>query len=302
MKLRELSLKDKDVFGQYLGLREHKLSVYSFANIYIWKGILRVYWQIVEGCLCVFLKDSTGCFLYLPPQGELLNSRVLEDAFSIMDGFNKNQDIARVENIEEDQLGLFKKLGYSCYEKPGEYLCLRSAMADLKGDRLKHKRASVNYFIKHYRFAFEEFSSQHKEACLELYLRWMQERASRYSDLLYQGMLKDSLKCFQVFLDDFSGMESLGRVVTIDGKVQGVSFGFKISRDTFCILYEITDLSFKGISQFIFREFCRDLKGYKYINIMDDSGLENLKRLKTSYAPDRFIPAYVAIRKNEPKN
>jgi hypothetical protein len=69
-----------------------------------------------------------------------------------------------------------------------------------------------------------------------------------------------------------------------------------LNHDTFCILYEITDLSVKGLAQFIFREFSRELKGYRYLNIMDDSGLENLKQVKLSYKPVRLIPSFTAQR------
>jgi hypothetical protein len=63
---------------------------------------------------------------------------------------------------------------------------------------------------------------------------------------------------------------------------------YEINKDTFCILYEITDLSVKGLAQFIFKEFATELTGYKYINIMDDSGLENLKKVKLSYQPEKL--------------
>ncbi|MFZ2357354.1 MAG: phosphatidylglycerol lysyltransferase domain-containing protein, partial [Candidatus Omnitrophota bacterium] len=83
--------------------------------------------------------------------------------------------------------------------------------------------------------------------------------------------------------------------------VKGFSFGFKLNEHSFCILYEITDLSAKGLAQFIFREFCRQLPDYKYINIMDDSGLENLKQVKLSYHPVKLEPAYIVKRKNGQK-
>jgi len=76
------------------------------------------------------------------------------------------------------------------------------------------------------------------------------------------------------------------------------TFGFKLNKDTFCILYEITDLSIKGLSQFIFRQFCSELKNHRYINIMDDSGLVNLKRVKLSYHPQRTIPSYTVTRED----
>jgi hypothetical protein len=98
-------------------------------------------------------------------------------------------------------------------------------------------------------------------------------------------------------LDDYSGLKIVGRVVKIDKKIKALTFGFRLAEDTFCILYEITDLSIKGLAQFIFREFCRELADYKYINIMDDSGLENLKKVKLSYHPVKLVPAYIVKRK-----
>jgi len=53
----------------------------------------------------------------------------------------------------------------------------------------------------------------------------------------------------------------------------------------FCVLLEVCDLKFKGISEFIFREFSKEMTQYKHINCMDDSGLENLRISKLSYHP-----------------
>ena len=61
----------------------------------------------------------------------------------------------------------------------------------------------------------------------------------------------------------------------------------------FCVLFEIADLNINGLSQFIYREFCQELmSSYRWINAMDDSGLENLKRVKRSYHPTKIIPSY----------
>jgi len=124
----------------------------------------------------------------------------------------------------------------------------------------------------------------------------MQQRASNNSDRLYQGMMQDSLKSFRVLLDNFTKLNYVGRVVLVAKELRAFTFGYRINKDNFCILYEITDLTVKGLAQFIFREFCSELKDYAYINIMDDSGLESLKKVKMSYHPARLVPAYIAKR------
>jgi hypothetical protein len=56
------------------------------------------------------------------------------------------------------------------------------------------------------------------------------------------------------------------------------------------------DLGIKGLSQFIFRRMAEEFRGFTYINAMDDSGLESLRRQKLSYRPVRQIPSFVIAR------
>lgn len=296
MKLNKLSLKDKPLFDKYLSLSWHELSVFSFENIYIWKGLFEISWVILRESLCVFFRDKLGCFMYLPALARKDDPGVLDAAFGIMDSFNRHKHISRIENIEEAQLRFYLRQGLSCRQKDPEYLCLRSRLADLSGGKFKSKRAPCNYFIKHYAYRIEELAAKNKPACCGLYNQWMRQRKGSNNDTVYCGMMQDSRKALGNALGAYSKLNFQGIVVKVNGKVKGFSFGYRLSNDTFCILYEITDLSIKGLAQFIFREFCRKLAGFKYINIMDDSGLENLKKVKLSYHPVKSIPAYIARR------
>ncbi|MCX5708706.1 MAG: hypothetical protein NTY14_07065 [Candidatus Omnitrophica bacterium] len=89
MGLKNLSLADRKLFREFLGLQAHELSVYSFANIYIWRSIFDIQWEIIDKNLCVFFFDPTGCFLYLPPLGQNLSLKASGEAFKLMDKKNK---------------------------------------------------------------------------------------------------------------------------------------------------------------------------------------------------------------------
>ncbi len=299
MKLKSLSVKDKGIFNEFLGLGRHELSVYAFENIYIWQGLFDIYWSEMKNSLCVFFKDRFGCFLYLPPLSETNNPQVIKQVFKIMDGFNKNKEISRIENIAEADIPFYEGSGYACQNKSYDYICKRRDLAHLAGSKFKSKRASFNYFTKHYEFQYLPFSLKYKAGCLELYDSWAKERKINNQERIYQCMLEDSRGSLKIALDNYSDLNFTGRVVRMHNKIKAFTFGFKLNQDTFCILYEITDLSVKGLSQFIFRHFSSELKGHKYINIMDDSGLENLKQVKLSYQPVKLIPAYIVKRKNE---
>jgi hypothetical protein len=244
----------------------------------------------------VFFIDKIGCFQYLAPLGEGRSRPVLKKSFEIMDAFNKNKEISRMENIEEKDTRFYEKLGFNCRIKSYDYLCERADLARLRGNRFKSKRASCNYFLKHYTFEYSLFTLKYKKDCLLLYDRWMKQRRAKSHDPLYQGMLQDSRVSLEKALDHFSDLNLRARIVRVNREVKGFTFGYPLNKDAFCILYEITDLAVKGLAQFIFRAFSDELKNFKYINVMDDSGLENLKKVKLSYKPVRFIPSFTVTR------
>lgn len=296
MKLNRLTLKDRALFNRFLGLKPHGLSVYAFANIYIWKGLFKIYWALIEGALCVFFQDKVGCFLYLPPLAKKIKPIATEQVFKVMDKFNCQPGISRIENVEEPDLAAYRKLGYAVEDKSVDYLCCRRDLAALSGNKFKSQRAARNYFIKHYVFEYLPFRSQDAPQVLTLHSRWAVERRAKFEDPVYQGMLEDSRKCLKILLGNWHYLGIVARVVKVAGKLKAFTCGFPLNRKTFCILYEIADLEVKGIAQFIFQRFSAELKGYTYINIMDDSGLENLKQVKLAYHPQHLIPAYIIQR------
>lgn len=302
MKLKKLSVRDKGIFNKFLSLGRHELSVYAFENIYIWKCLFDIYWSEIENNLYVFFNDKLGCFLYLAPLSDRNNPQAVSQAFEVMDRFNKNKEVSRIENIPQADISFYENLGYVCQNKSYDYICKRSDLANLAGNKFKSKRACFNYFIKHYKFQYSPFSLKDKAGCLELYDSWAGERKISNQGHIYQGMLEDSRVSLKNALDNYSELDFIGRVVKIDNKISGFTLGFKLNSDTFCILYEITDLSIKGLAQFIFRNFSSELEGFKYVNIMDDSGLENLKKVKLSYHPAKLIPAYIVKRQVRPSS
>ncbi|MCU0666332.1 MAG: phosphatidylglycerol lysyltransferase domain-containing protein [Candidatus Omnitrophica bacterium] len=298
MKLRKLSLKSREIFQAHLRNYKCNLAAYSFENIYIWKCLFDIRWAIIENNLCIFFKDSFGTFLYLPPLGKKPEALLTGGLFAFLDSLNRNSEVSRIENVREEEANFYKALGYDVSPKPGDFIYVRQALADLRGNKYKSKRSSLNFFIKNYPARVFAYKAQHAKECLKLYKNWATARAKETTDTFYIGMMDDSYKALEVLLKSQKGLRYQGIVVEIGGKICAFSLGYELNGQCFCILYEVADLSYKGIAQFIFQEFCRRLEDYKYINAMDDSGLDSLRRIKLSYRPAEIIPAYIVKQKN----
>lgn len=236
--------------------------------------------------------------MYLPPLGCRPSRGLIEETFKIMDGLNKNRSFSRIDNVEEYDLSLFYTPVYKVRLKSNEYLYERERIVSLKGKRFKSKRGPYNYFLNHYKFSCRPLNPHRdKTDCLNLSRRWLEARKKDNSDILYRYMLEDSFNCQKIAFDYYKQLSFLGHAVKVNGKIKGYTLGFEINKDTFCVLFEITDRRVKGISQFIFRHFSSQLNNYKQINVMDDSGLDNLKRVKLSYRPFKLIPSYTVLKK-----
>jgi uncharacterized protein len=292
-----LSLTDKKIFDQFLSIKTHELSPYNFANIYVWKSLFEIFWYLIDDSLCVFFNNSGGCFMYLSPLAVDINDSTVEQCFKIMDEYNANQQLSRIENVPENEIEFYQKLGLVKKDKSADYLYLRTKITELKGNSYKAKRADCNYFTKTYKFTYRPYLKTDEQECILLLKNWIENRKLNNQDQLYQYMLDDIFFVQQSAIENHAELGLIARVVLVDGKLAGYTFGYELNPDIFCIIFEVVNHRFKGLAQFIFREFAQEMKAYKYINTMDDSGLENLAKVKLSYKPEKLIANSLIVRK-----
>jgi hypothetical protein len=98
----------------------------------------------------------------------------------------------------------------------------------------------------------------------------------------------------------YGELELFGIILKINDDFSGFTIGEKLSDTTASIIVEKTDFEILGSAQFIFREFSKALQnefGSLYINVGDDMGFENLKKVKMSYRPTKLVPKYTIYQK-----
>ena len=301
MRLQPLTLNDKPLFDEYAHRTCPRLSNYAFASLYVWKEHFQFYWTLLAEHLCIFAKQGADYFMPILPMPCAPENRtyvdVIHTTYQFMLESNRNPHIARIENVPQSMLSFFEKNGFHAILKETEYLYETVILSELSGNRFKSKRNAYNAFTERYPSAeFRPYHAADRDACFALYDAWYTARAAQSDDPVYCAMLEDSQSAHRIAIAYAEALGLLGRVVRIDEEIKGYTFGYPLNADTFCVLFEITDIRIKGLAQFIFREFCKELIGtYRWVNAMDDSGLENLKRVKRSYHPTQLIPSYNVV-------
>jgi len=280
------------------------LSDYSFANNVIWLAQASGFYQIIEGCYCLFALTGNGLTMLLPPLGEASRQqRAFRICIKIMDAYNPSPSQARVDFVYHDFLKVVDtdllsgsplvngELWHVEVTNP-DYIYRTQDLIELKGNSYKTKRNEINQFRRaHPNHSLVPFSRTHEAEARALVNTWMQNRLRTIPDGSFETFVYNiemERKAIQraITLYDQLGLEGLS--LFIDGRLEGFTFGERLNRDVANVLIEKTNFNIQGAAQYLFREFSKVFADCTYINVGDDLGFENLRRVKMSYRPAMF--------------
>jgi len=308
LTLRPLTLQDRRWFETVLDKHTpsgDQLAAYSFPYHFIWQGLFQYEWMELEGHGCLMASNPEGSFLALPPIGSAPCGPAMAKAFAFLSQRNKTSTLTRIENAPESLADRCRGLGYRVTSKGPDYLYRRTELVGLHGDRFKSQRVAYNHCVKESRPTFRAFRPDDEKACLALFRQWREAVKQDGASDLAIHLAADSESAHRQGISHAAELGLAGRVVEVEGRVVAYTFGYPLAPTlspggrgqgegaTFCILFEISDRAVKGLSQYVFREFCRELEPYEFINTMDDSGLDGLRRAKLSYHPIKLLESSI---------
>jgi Fe-S-cluster containining protein len=291
--------RQRPVIERALAMRPRALSSLAFVNMFAWQEHFSFSVENIAGAACVFASQPVGTFLYFPPLARDIPPAAVDACFEKMRRMNRGGSLTRIENVAEEELPAFDPAKYRSEERGHEYVYARSEIVRLGGNDHKSRRHEVNVFLRAYgdRSAFRPYAPADFNACAILFDRWLDGRVKRHDNEAYGWMLAENRAVHRLVLAHAACLGLIGRVVEIDGRIAAYSFGYALTPDTFCVLFEVADLEFKGLAAFIFSRFCADdaLRCFKWINAMDDFEAPGLARAKLSWRPVRLQPVYALM-------
>lgn len=272
-----------------------RLSHSNLVSVLMWEPLIR-FWRtdIKEGPVIV-AEQGGAYFLPVPPFTPDL-ATAAGGALDLLDRLNRDPAASRIERIDEPGKGRLTGREWTVRPAGEEYLYRRSDLVSLPGRSRKSHRWNTNRARKRYLPRIRNWTPADLQDCTALYARWQSRKAERNPDRYAAALAEDSLYAHGNLWVNVERWNVRARVATVAGMVRAYTAGVPLSADTFLVLVEIADPDYSGLGPFLFREFCRELEGYSWINTMDDSGLASLRRTKLAYGPEARIPFFTAAR------
>lgn len=303
-RLYPFTIDTKAVFDHYVRLADVALSDYTFTNNFIWLSRSSGFYQIIEDCFCLFsLSGTDGLTMVLPPLGDAAHQPLaLQACFAIMDAYNGNPWASKVDYVHQDFLQRLAREHDTAFAVQAQRLRADPARPDyiyrtedliqLKGNAYKTKRSEINQFRRSYPDCrLEALEPQHRNEIHTLIDTWMHNRLIHLTpDTLVNFFQTAEVerRAVDLALDHYErlGLEGLG--LFIGDRLEGFTFGERINPAVASVLVEKTNVAIQGAAQYLFREFSKLFADCTYINVGDDLGLENLRKVKMSYRPALF--------------
>ena len=303
LRLLPLSIDSKPLFDHYVSAQQFVTSDLSFANNFIWLTHMSAFYQVIEHCFCLFSLSGERLNMLLTPIGAPEHQPgALEQCFAAMEAYNGSPGEGRIDFVQGEWLPLLQQDPRWQLEPTfPDYLYRTQDLIELRGNNYKSKRGEINQFLRNYPQASIEAlrPERHGEGIRELLHQWLHARlqhvdGAALGDLLASTELER--QGIERALRHFDALGLSGLCLVIDGRIEGFTFGERVNPRVASILVEKTNFAINGAAQFLFREFSKHFADCDYINVGDDLGLENMRRVKMSYRPVMFGEKYTLRR------
>jgi len=316
--LKSFTLHTKPIMEKHLTKLNTELSDYTFAANYIWLANSSGFYAVINKCFCLFVMSGGELTMILPPLGKKKYvTEAIIKCFEIMNENNSSPYYARIDYVQEDMIeefvqsadeaqSMFEMLEHYIVEKKlVDYIYSVDSLIELRGNSYHTKRTEINKFTKSYtEHTIEPLDSiKHKDEIMSLFNKWVSDRVKympkEETEVFLEGIHQERSAIKQM-LKHFYELELIGLVIYINGELKGFTAGERINETTATVIIEKTDFEVLGCAQYIFREFSKILKehyGVTYINVGDDMGFENLRKVKMSYRPFKLVPKYTIYQK-----
>lgn len=310
-EFRALELRDKERLQPYFWKIQPDISDRCFTNLFIWQKFYNIQISQFKGNICLFSSSNTTPEkeFFFPPlrQGNVMET--LDACFDFM--LSRNiQPIIRRASEKFVQTHLNNQNRYVAKEdlNISDYIYRAEDMINLRGRRYNGQRNFIKRFKQNYpSYSTEFLNRENIPECIRFNNEWLENKLLALSQKLdihsdtppdTVVFLKAETETARKILVNFERLDLTGLAVRIDGSIRAFTVGQRLNNRTALIHIEKAVHNYLGLSQFLSQTFCEYAwADCKYINRMEDLGIESLRKAKLALGPHHMAKKYTIILK-----
>lgn len=309
----KITIADRPLLEEYLNGYDYKTSGLSFSALYMWRDINCFSWEMIGDYIVVagisHLELEEGIiepFLFPPltktgdydPQGLREAIYGAKEIFESK-GYNMAIRLLPFHMIDMIKSACPGELTYIEDRPNYDYVYRTQDLIDLKGRDYHGKKNHLNYFHKNYEYKFIPLTSDMAVDAMRFIDEFNQRKDVPDHEM---QLLKMEEQAMEDVFRNLEGVGYLAGAITIDGKIEALSIGGYLNKNTVTVHVEKANTDFRGLYQAINNEFCKHVAStVKYINREEDMGIPNLRKAKLSYKPVKLVEKHIAHFKSYQK-
>jgi uncharacterized protein len=290
---RPLNIEDRELVGRGFAALGREASEFTFACFYLFRSSAEPCLSRLGDALLVRERCRGGAWCLLPP---MLTAEPAVVARTVFREAALRPELELPRHI----YGITEQLWRRHFEADGgafqrradrdnfDYVYERQALAELRGNRYHSKKNQINHFLRRHAFEYRRLTPELVAGATELADSWCRERCGPRGSMsqLEVAALKEGLSLA-------TQLDLVGGLILVDGQVQALSLGERLSADTAAIHFEKARPGMKGLAPLIAREFAaREFPDCRYFNREQDLGDPGLRQAKESLCPVKMVEKY----------
>ena len=286
---RPVELEDRAPLEDTFRGMQPEVSELNFTNIFMFQNVHDYMLSTLNGNTLVLAKSYSGETYFLPPIGEKNIPATMEAMFGYLGGQGLKPAICLAWHAFMER-HVFGNESFSFVTDDGDsdYLYMAEDLKTLAGRKFHDKKNLVNRFLRKHEHEYRTLTEEMVPQAKDLVERWCREKCTVESPSTF-----GETEATMLALGNLNNLSTKGGVVVIKGRVEALSLGEELNRETVVVHVEKANSAFEGLYQFISSEFLkREFPGYKYVNREQDLGEPNLRKSKLSYNHIRLVEKY----------
>ena len=276
-----------EILEKYFPLSEISFCDISVGEKYMWRNYFQIEYAIINDTLIMKESSPTYKDVFYFPMGKDVDGALVE-----IEAYCQQNHIPLTfccidEKVKDYLLSIYPLAEFHHERDWDDYIYDAEKFKTYSGKKFSGQRNHVNKFKKLYPDYVVKKVEKTDLPAVKEFISYLSEKKKE------SELEKAEHELLFEYIDNFEKLNQGGLIVSVNGKIVGVSFG-EVVADTLIVHVEKADTDYNGAYPFLASEFVKAfaVEGVKLVNREEDCGDEGLRTSKLQYQPIEIKKKY----------